>query len=270
MRQVLRIYLRHDFDLIGLRMQGVSLAKLAKTALEAYANGKRIHIFLDSVKETDDKEVGSILQKESWNKDKKEKIAATFKCEFTTHDPNAERLLKNIKKNYRNQFVKTLIRNTLTEQFLTPFFSNETDVNNENAYLGAVNTDYIPNLIPAPMIGNKFNAEDYLVVPKAYLENKELIEIERLKEISQTVSEEPLDIPTENNTENKSTVVKESNIVNEASEIATTDKDTVTNNIVPVMEEPSDDTSDDVSNKAVSDDLNKNIDNMFDSLMMEL
>ena len=248
MRQVLRIYLRHDFDLIGLRMQGVSLAKLAKTALEAYANGKRIHIFLDSVKETDDKEVGSILQKESWNKDKKEKIAATFKCEFTTHDPNAERLLKNIKKNYRNQFVKTLIRNTLTEQFLTPFFSNETDVNNENAYLGAVNTDYIPNLIPAPMIGNKFNAEDYLVVPKAYLENKELIEIERLKEISQTVSEEPL----------------------EASEIATTDKDTVTNNIVPVMEEPSDDTSDDVSNKAVSDDLNKNIDNMFDSLMMEL
>ena len=270
MRQVLRVYLRHDYDLIGLRMQGVSLAKLAKIALEAYANGKRMHIFLDSVKKTNDTEVGSILQKESWNKKDDKKMAATFKCEFTTHDPNAERLLSNIKKGYRNQFVKTLIRNTLTEQFLSSFFSNETDVNNENAYLGAVNTDYIPNLIPAPMIGKKFNAEDYLVIPKAYLENKELVEIERLKEISQTVSEEPLDSPTDNDTENKATVVTESNTVNEVSETNVTDNDTVTKNIASIMEEPKDDASDDASDKAVSDELNKEVDNMFDSLMMEL
>ena len=167
MRQALRFYIRHDYDLIALRVKGISLKKLGKTALEAYANGKRVHVCIDQFENISDDNVMNFLKTGERQKPLKNQAITTFKCEFITKDPEAIRLLKAIKPKRRNQFIKILIRNTLTEQNLSSFFADKTYVEKENQYLSSINKDYIPNLIPTPMHNKKtVDLDTILVAPK--------------------------------------------------------------------------------------------------------
>lgn len=174
MRQILRFYVRHDLDLIGLRVQGISMHKLAKIALESYANGKRVHICVDAGKQISMDDITDFIKNKNNKKGSLAKVT-TFKCEFTTRDPETIKLLKSIKNTYRNQFCKTLIRNTLTEQSLIPYFTKIEHVNSENAFLAGINKDYIPNLIPAPMQDKTIKATDYLKPAKKVEEKTEKI-----------------------------------------------------------------------------------------------
>ncbi len=129
MRQILRFYVRHDLDLINLKLNGVSLGKLAKNVLEAYANNQSITI-----------QVPYQLADKTQNKDLMDKIlsgsknnkplpkAASFRCDFNTTDPNAIRVLQSIKPTYRNQFMKALIRNSLSRISLIQYFKESGDM----------------------------------------------------------------------------------------------------------------------------------------------
>lgn len=196
MRQILRFYVRHDLDLIGLRVQGVAIGKLAKIALESYANGKRIHICVDAGRQISMDDITDLIKKENKHKSSLAKVTS-FKCEFTTRDPETIKLLKNIKNTYRNQFCKTILRNTLTEQSLIPFFTKIENVNTENAFLEGINKDYIPNLIPTPMQDKTIKATDYLKSAKKTGEPKEKPSAsaepshQKQKEESVPIKEEP-------------------------------------------------------------------------------
>mgnify|MGYP001150480474 CR=1 FL=1 len=45
-----RLYKRFDADLLALQEQGLSISSMAKTALEAYANGTPVHFLLPECK----------------------------------------------------------------------------------------------------------------------------------------------------------------------------------------------------------------------------
>lgn len=248
MRQIIRFYVRHDLDLIGLRIQGISMAKLAKIALESYANGKRVHICLDAGKIINRDDVSNIL-----NEGSRKYSLTTFKCEFTTNDLEAVKLLKSIKKTYRNQFCKTLIRNTLTEQSLIPFFTEINDVNKENAYLSGINKDYIPNLIPTPIKGNKIDAEKYL---REHSRHKTEEKIEENKEYS------PTEIKPENATEIKEETINKEEYIETSSEPQTLPPETPP---ISAIEE----VTVEAPENTISESSNE-IRDMFDSLIEEL
>ena len=167
MRQILRFYKRYDLDLLALRIQGISLPRLGKIALEAYAHGKRPVIVLPAGEQLNMDTLQNTLQKQKriLTTGQKNEVFS-FKCEFTTHDPKAENVLKNVKNMYRNQFIKTLIRNMLAEQSLTPFFVSKDYINNENDYLGSLDRMDISDRIDIPMSNSKVNVYDYLKAPK--------------------------------------------------------------------------------------------------------
>lgn len=103
----LRLYRRFDADLLSLWEQSIPVAKLAKDALAAYANGKRIRYLLPRA------------------------IPAQFGERKNVHlrlqiqDKASQALLRQIKRGYRCQFVKTVLRNTLLEQSIAPFFTDD-------------------------------------------------------------------------------------------------------------------------------------------------
>ncbi len=244
MRQILRFYVRHDLDLIGLRVQGISMNKLAKIALESYANGRRIHICINAGKQISMDDVTNLIK----NNNKKSSLAkiTTFKCEFTTRDAETIKLLKSIKNTYRNQFCKAIIRNTLTEQSLIPFFTKIEYVNAENAFLQGINKDYIPNLIPTPMHDKTIKATDYLKPAKKI-----------------NAAQEP--------SEEKSAPIQ--NIEPESTQVSQSSADKMTKTMDEPPVSPIEELKVENSQNAQSDDNTGNTDNvgaMFSSLIQEL
>ncbi len=268
MRQILRFYIYHDFDLIALRAQGISLRKLGKEALESYANGRRIKVRLEPAQKITPEEINKFLNegkqkapatvkivdidskghfiegeikrglteeeiddlkekgiiKEFFNgrvyidQDKNKKkpenkpvervikssSLSSFKCEFTTKDEAAIKLLSNIKKRYRNQFIKTLIRNALTEQSLVGFFTEQEYIDKENSYLKNVLDNENTKTIELPTYESKVKKEDILVAhgeeeaTEEPIESRESVqEVPAVKDADEITSSTPYQVTKE-------------------------------------------------------------------------
>ena len=113
----MRLYRRFDGDLLALWELGLPVAKLAKGAVTAYANGRRIRYLLPRAAAYDFSERKGVHLR----------IAIT--------DRKTEAVLRQIKRGYRCQFLKTVLRNSLLEQSLAPFFSDSTYVAAEDMRL---------------------------------------------------------------------------------------------------------------------------------------
>lgn len=91
----IRIYRRHDADLISLLGYQVNISKMMRLALENYVAGERIKFRLPQAK--------------AFNlKDK-----TMFRYRLNIKNPKVIALLKSVKKGYRNQFCKALLRDML-------------------------------------------------------------------------------------------------------------------------------------------------------------
>lgn len=157
MRVVIRFYKRSDLDLIALQKHEISLSKMAKQVVEAFANGTRVHYLLPELHSVS-------LDDLDWFK---LNIKDGLRTEFTTHDPETINLLKSVKGTYRNLFIKTLLRNSLYEQSLNVFFNSKTLIERENSFIKSVDTERIPNYQPLLMVGAKnYKAEDFLISPE--------------------------------------------------------------------------------------------------------
>ena len=228
--------MRHDLDLIALRIQGVSLSKLGKIALEAYANGKNISIDIPEQRQMEIDDIQRFLFDEANRKTPlKSATMSSFKCEFSTSDDESIRLLKSIKNTYRNQFVKTLIRNTLTRQSLIPYFTADDFVNKENDNIRQVSQITNESRIPIPMQNKKFRIRDYL---------------KPSKEESKVVTAHEEYVKKEEIIENSDEEVIKDNLENKIPEITTLK-----------VEKPED--------KDASDENMPDIGSIFDSLMQQ-
>ena len=231
MRQILRFYLRHDLDLIGLRSQGVSLGKLAKISLEAYANGRDIISVPPKAEKGDMKNdvLMKFVKKDIRKTETKGNSGVfSFKCEFSTNDPNSIYLLNSIKKSYRNQFIKTLIRNSLERQYFLPYFDNESEAqkwaeyeNNKitESYNHALGED---RYIPIPTMSKSINIEDYLVKPKNVSEtpvNKDLTEEKSTKESEKLYNDNEVQTKTKVQTEIKAPTEDEAEEMTETAKV---------------------------------------------------
>ena len=117
MRVIMRFYKSHDPDLIALHKAGFSLSKLARRVIEAYAHRERLKVLIPEAPKTDISDCGAV------------------RADFSTSDEDAVHLLKSIENKRRNQFCKVMIRNALTEQPLTVFFTDPALIEAENGYL---------------------------------------------------------------------------------------------------------------------------------------
>ena len=105
----IRIYRRHDADIMMLRNSGINITALMKEVLENYAEGKKVRY----------------------------EITTSQPCDLTNHsmlryrlnikNPEVIKVLKGIKQGYRNQFCKMLLRDSLASEPLGVFFENDDD-----------------------------------------------------------------------------------------------------------------------------------------------
>lgn len=90
-----RIYRRHDADLIMLKSYGVNISKMMRLALENYVAGQRIKFRLP------DSHACDISN------------CSMLRYRLNIQNPEVIKLLKSIKHGYRNQFCKALLRDML-------------------------------------------------------------------------------------------------------------------------------------------------------------
>lgn len=103
-----RIYRRYDADLLALCDAGYSIMTMLRDSVIAYANGRPLHYLID--KAVPFNPIGK----------------KTVHTRFTVPDSDVRTcyMLKNIKKSFRNMFVKTVLRNALIQQNLGIFFTD--------------------------------------------------------------------------------------------------------------------------------------------------
>lgn len=113
----IRIYRRHDADIMMLKSYGVNISKLMKAVLENYVIGKRVKYQLPG------SQVCDISQ------------CTMLRYRLNIKNPDVISLLKNIKKGYRNQFCKALVRDSLEAEPLGVFFEDKDYIDDESKRL---------------------------------------------------------------------------------------------------------------------------------------
>ena len=136
MKIEIRLYKQHDADLIALAANGYQISAMMRASIIGYANGSPVHFLLNKPLDAD------------FN------ILKTFRTRFNipVNEERALYLLQGIKRGYRNAFCKAILRNSLIQQDLAPFFSRECfDILSQmHIFAGQfINTNGFSNVIPA-------------------------------------------------------------------------------------------------------------------------
>lgn len=139
----IRMYKQYDLDLLSLFDAGYPVATLYYEVIKNFANGFPVKFVIDEPIKCE-------------LKDKH-----TVRSRICIKDKKAVKMLKGIKRRYRNAFCKMLLRNSLLQQNMDCFFSKPeffvtTALNLENLK----NPDYVE--IPLSTIKNKRK----IVIPK--------------------------------------------------------------------------------------------------------
>jgi hypothetical protein len=109
-----RIYRRHDADLIMLKSYGVSISRMMRLALENYVAGQRIKLCLPDSHACDISD------------------CSMLRYRLNIQNPEVIKLLKSIKHGYRNQFCKALLRDMLDCGSLGVYLGTDEAVEFEN------------------------------------------------------------------------------------------------------------------------------------------
>lgn len=131
MRLELRFYKRFDLDLISLYAAGINLNKYIPAIIASYAKGEEYHLYIPFCKAMDI-EKGQLIHTQ---------VAIT--------DQQSIVLLKQVKKGYRNTFVKTLIRDALLFQSFGAFLSEDALIRQENGRIFSLDTSHYRNVVEA-------------------------------------------------------------------------------------------------------------------------
>lgn len=113
----IRIYRRHDADLIMLKSYGVNISKMMRLALENYVEGERIKFRLPSSQSCD-------ISK-----------CSMLRYRLNVKNPKVIQLLKQVKRGYRNQFCKALLRDMMDSMALGVYFEDAEAVDFETSRL---------------------------------------------------------------------------------------------------------------------------------------
>lgn len=109
----MRLYRRFDADLIALNEMGIYVNVLAEILLVLYARGKHVRILPDKC--------------EPFDINEKKCIHLSVNVR-----PEAVDLVRQIKRGYRNQFCKSLVRDALLLDPLWPFLTKQMYLDEEN------------------------------------------------------------------------------------------------------------------------------------------
>lgn len=113
----MRLYRRFDADLIALHESGIPVNVLAEILLEIYAKGKHVTLIPDGCEQFD---VGK---------------RKCMHLSVNVRSKEAEMLVRQIKRGYRNQFCKSLVRDALRTIPLWVYFSKDEYVSDEDRRL---------------------------------------------------------------------------------------------------------------------------------------
>lgn len=129
MKQIsIRLDKRHDLDLITLYKGGINLGSILKKALYHYARGDRFDVVVEPVPRIDLKD--SVKGKKLISgRDK----LIHHRFEIALCDSESIRVLSLIRSVYGNTFCKQLIRNSILNLSLTPFFVTRKEASDKAA-----------------------------------------------------------------------------------------------------------------------------------------
>lgn len=130
MKATVRIYRRHDADLLQLKAGGISVGRLMNKALAAYAAG------------TPMKAVPPVIRPRAI-----ESYPAALRFTLTVSDPASIRVLRQIRPGYRCAFLKMLVRSVLAEQTLSCFFNDPAIIRKDDNRFTSADAS-IPRLSP--------------------------------------------------------------------------------------------------------------------------
>ncbi len=116
MNLILRFYACYDTDLIALYAKGVSIPRFVKMILKDYIDGKDTKYALP---------VFTTEDMDNFEKLKKNRFAnnGSYRARISITDEEIIKMLNSIRPRKKNLFIKTLIRNALEYQTLSPFFN---------------------------------------------------------------------------------------------------------------------------------------------------
>ncbi len=109
MKVEIRIYKQYDTDLVALADNGYPVCEMMRAALVGYANGDPVMFKLD----------------EHLFFDMNRKKNVRLRLNISSSDKKTIDLLKHIKHGYRNTFCKMVLRDALSRQNLSCFYSDE-------------------------------------------------------------------------------------------------------------------------------------------------
>lgn len=134
-----RIYKRFDTDLLALHTSGFSVRTMMKDALVAYATGKPYHVNIE----------------EMIPFDLNDKATVRVRLLVSEHIPEVKALLQTIKKGYRSNFCKQLLRNALIQQNLSCYFDGEDSYPLHEANAGTLSISSFSRVVPASIYRHK-------------------------------------------------------------------------------------------------------------------
>ncbi len=129
----IRIYKRFDTDLLALHTSGFSVTRMMNDALVAYATGKPYHVL-----------IGEMAPFEL-----SDKATVRVRLPVTEHVSEVRGVLSSIKKGYRSNFCKQLLRNALVQQNLTCYFDGKGNIPLHEKNADTFAADYLPGVVPA-------------------------------------------------------------------------------------------------------------------------
>ncbi len=137
----IRMYKQYDLDLLSLFDAGYPVATLYRNIISNFANGRPIKFIIDEPIQC------SLKDKH------------TVRTRIFIEDKQAIKMLKGIKRRYRNAFCKMLLRNSLVQQNMDCFFAKS-----DFFVTTAINLE-------------KIKSEEYIEIPLSSLKNKRKIVI---------------------------------------------------------------------------------------------
>lgn len=118
MKVYMRLYTRHDKDLIAIHASGVNLGKCLQTVLQAYARGRTVRLDLAVPPARD---VSSAVASD----------ARYLYIRVSIQDEPSIAVLKTVRNKCRNAFCKTLLRNSIAFPSYSMFFASPSDASRE-------------------------------------------------------------------------------------------------------------------------------------------
>ena len=135
----IRIYKRFDTDILALHDAGFSIMRMMHDSLIAYATGKPFHILLEEM----------IPFKIS------DKSSIRTRLTINESVPEVKALLNAIKRGYRSNFCKQLLRNSIIQQNLPCYIDDTSFFSLHEKNAASFGDNILPGTVPSSMYRQK-------------------------------------------------------------------------------------------------------------------